>query len=341
VDSAAYSAGNAISSTPIPNPPANVANILSSLLKAGVLSTSGISATVKSSANENETSTESKETSDEAFEEYRSAILSENVGLNTLDLAKTTPRIIEFLYDRLNSQCKQCGIRFPDTDEGKKTMDDHLDMHFRQNRKANQDIGRGHSRSWFIGIEDWIQDISGDRKGKGRADGSGRLNAKDSAAAEDAKREANLHAQYVIVPPGDEAQVVSCPICKETLKSEFLEDDEDWVWKNAIKKDDRIFHATCHAQALSLTSSFAAKLRTEKLNGSRSGTPEVQTIITLSGLRSTPPTFLRVSRSLSRSPSLDSNKGTKRKVDDHGDLNLTDEKDLPPLKKIALSPLTS
>lgn len=110
-------------------------------------------------------------------------------------------------------------------------MDDHLDMHFRQNCKANQNIGRRHSPSWFIGIEvrirlvsschrlneyfqDWIQDISGDRKGKGRADGSGPLNAKASAAAaENAKREADLQAQYVIVPPGDEAQVVSCPIC--------------------------------------------------------------------------------------------------------------------------------
>ena len=67
------------------------------------------------------------------------------------------------------------------------------------------------------------------------------MNAKASAAAENAKREAELQAQYVIVPPGDEAQVVSCPICKETLKSEFLQDDEDWeVWKNAIKKDDRV-----------------------------------------------------------------------------------------------------
>ena len=91
-----------------------------------------------------------------------------------------------------------------------------------------------------------------------------------------------------------------------------------------------------------MTSSFAAKLRTETLNGSRSGTPEVQSIITHSGLRSTPPpTLLRVSKSPSRSPSLDSNKGTKRKVDDHGDFNSTDEKDLPPLKKIALSPLAS
>ena len=32
-------------------------------------------------------------------------------------------------------------------------MDDHLDMLFRQDRKANQNIGLGHSRSWFIGIE--------------------------------------------------------------------------------------------------------------------------------------------------------------------------------------------
>ena len=70
------------------NPPANIANILSSLLKAGVLATSGVSASINSSAKEDETSTESKETKNEAFDEYRSAILSQNVGLNTLDLAK-------------------------------------------------------------------------------------------------------------------------------------------------------------------------------------------------------------------------------------------------------------
>ena len=88
LDSTASTTSNITSTTPMPNPPANVANILSSLLKAGVLSTSAISASAKSPAKEDETSTESKETKDEAFDEYRSAILSENVGLNTLDLAK-------------------------------------------------------------------------------------------------------------------------------------------------------------------------------------------------------------------------------------------------------------
>jgi pre-mRNA cleavage complex 2 protein Pcf11 len=47
---------------------------------------------------------------------------------------------------------------------------------------------------------------------------------------EAAKRDSELRALYVVVLPGDEAKPISCPICKEMLKSEFLEDDEDWVW---------------------------------------------------------------------------------------------------------------
>lgn len=77
-------------------------------------------------------------------------------------------------------------------------------------------------------------------KGKGSADAFGSRHSKNAAAAEIAKRDSDLRAQYVIVPPGDEAQTISCPICKETLKSEFLEDDEEWVWKNATKKDDKV-----------------------------------------------------------------------------------------------------
>lgn len=66
------------------------------------------------------------------------------------------------------------------------------------------------------------------------------MNAKAAAAAEVAKRDADLRAQYVVVPPGEEAKPVSCPICKEHFKSEFLEDDEDWVWRNAVLKDERV-----------------------------------------------------------------------------------------------------
>lgn len=65
------------------------------------------------------------------------------------------------------------------------------------------------------------------------------------AAEELAKRDAELRDMHVVVPPGDEAKPISCPVCKELFKSEFLEDDEEWVWKNAVKKDDRVCLFIC------------------------------------------------------------------------------------------------
>ena len=51
---------------------------------------------------------------------------------------------------------------------------------------------------------------------------------KAAAAAESAKRcEPNINMS----------------LCKESLKSEFLGDDEDWVWKNATKKDDKVLYS--------------------------------------------------------------------------------------------------
>jgi len=72
---------------------------------------------------------------------------------NLMLISSRSSCIVEFLYDSQSLQCKQCGLRFHDTTLGKRDHNDHLDMHFRQNRKASEDSGRGHSRSWFIGVE--------------------------------------------------------------------------------------------------------------------------------------------------------------------------------------------
>jgi pre-mRNA cleavage complex 2 protein Pcf11 len=50
-------------------------------------------------------------------------------------------------------RCAQCGIRFAGSLEGKKDMEEHMDMHFKQNRKATQNAGRGHNRSWFVALD--------------------------------------------------------------------------------------------------------------------------------------------------------------------------------------------
>ncbi|KAG6856339.1 hypothetical protein H0H87_005457 [Tephrocybe sp. NHM501043] len=297
-------------------PPIEIANLLSTLLKAGVVSANGTPQGAGATAHEEATSAKFDEDDAperEASKVYRDAILSQPIKLTTTDISKRRPAIVEFLYDQLAAQCKQCGVRFADTVIGKKHMENHLDMHFRQNRKANQNVGRGHSRSWFVGVEDWIHDLSND-KGKGRADAPRRLHPKAAAAAEVAKRDAELRAKFIVVPSGAEAKQIACPICKETFKSEFSEEEEDWVWKNAVTVDERVFHATCQAEAAASTNTLVARLRTELGTGrSRSATPEA------SLLRSTPPPMLRdPSKSPLKSPPLSPSQlaGTKRKVED-------------------------
>lgn len=42
-------------------------------------------------------------------------------------------------------------MRFPAGEDGKIKLREHLDQHFRQNTKASENVGRGFSRSWFVG----------------------------------------------------------------------------------------------------------------------------------------------------------------------------------------------
>ncbi|KAG6821614.1 hypothetical protein H0H93_000123 [Arthromyces matolae] len=322
------------STAPAIAPPIEIANILSTLLKAGVVSANGTPQGAGATSQEeaaNVQVVEDENLDREASRVYRDAILSQPITLSSTEITRRRPAIVEFLYDQLTAQCKQCGVRFADSVVGKKRMEDHLDMHFRQNRKANQNIGRGHSRSWFIGVEDWVHDLSND-KGKGRADAPRRLPPKAAAAAELAKRDAELRSKFVVVPPGAEAEQISCPICKEILKSEFLDDEEDWVWRNAVTIDDRVYHATCHAEAAASTSTLAARLRNELGTGrSRSATPEA------SVLRTTPPRALLSDPKL-KSPPLSPSQlaGTKRKVEEDDSVTRGEIAGTPPLKKMAL-----
>ncbi|GJJ07434.1 hypothetical protein Clacol_001636 [Clathrus columnatus] len=300
--------------------PANIADLFNSLVKAGVVSAPVISADSQSSVPTN-TGITPPET--KFNEEYEQKIMSINISLNTADIMRKHTSIVPFIYDDLRLQCRQCAARYPDDKDGKKQMEDHLDMHFRQNQKAGLNTGRGHIRCWFIGAKDWIQEVIGDSKGKNRME--------DSPTAIAAAQEAKLRESYVIVPPGDEAKSVQCPVCKETLKSEFLEEDEDWAWKNAVRVQGRIYHATCHAETSTATS-LASRLRYEVIGDhSRPTTPDT-------GLdRNTPPRVTSsINSSVKKSPSPDTQRiGVKRKIEDSE--NTKQEPDeTPPFKKVAL-----
>ena len=172
---------------------------------------------------------------------------------------------------------------------------------------------------------------------------------------EAAEREATLRASTVVVPPGDEVKNISCPVCKEVLRSEFLEDEEEWVWRNAVLVKDKvrkldttlqnkpftdslsiaqIFHATCHAEMVS-SSTLAAKLRGEA-SASRGTTPEADLSSTSKLLNTGSP---KPKARTSKSPTPDRLlAGTKRKAVDEASSTVERSEDsTPPSKKIALS----
>ncbi|KAI0269112.1 hypothetical protein BC834DRAFT_864802 [Gloeopeniophorella convolvens] len=316
-----------------PTPPAipSISGLYEVLVKAGVVPATSAPAGTDSSAQPvDENSMQDQDmkpplkTSSSQVQRSAGMIVPFLVHYHKLTHCRHRPNMVHNLYDRMPVQCKQCGLRFPDTVQGKKTMQEHLDTHFRQNRKASQSVGRGYSRSWFLGVEDWVHDSPYSSGEKNAGPSSRPSNAKAVAAAESAKRDAELRARAVVVPPGDEAKHIACPICKEAFKSEFNEDDEEWVWKNALKFDNKIYHATCHAEALTSSGTLTARLR-QSFTGSRSGTPDAPPS------RATPPRIGKVNES----PSPTSKSGTKRKVE----ANSVEDRPggSPPLKKAMIS----
>ncbi|TRM67706.1 hypothetical protein BD626DRAFT_479581 [Schizophyllum amplum] len=293
----------------IATPALNIQDMLSGLIKAGIVSSTGTPVNAPTTNQPSDVDMEKEES-----RSYRRTLLWHKVKLSSAELSRAKPPVVDILYDKLPIQCKQCGRRFGESAQGRKDYQAHLDMHFRQNRKATQDLGRGHSRSWFVDFEDWVHDVAGDVKGKRRADAT-----KDVAAEEDAKRHAELASQYVVIPSGEEALPTSCPICKETLKSEFLEDDEEWVWRNAVRKDDKLYHSTCFAEASASKSktSIVARLLDENR---RSHTPELAS---------------SVKKSASPVPDVKPVAGVKRKAEEEDDQALLQGS--PASKKVALT----
>lgn len=52
-------------------------------------------------------------------------------------------------------------------------------------------------------------------------------------------------ANYVLVPGDSTDMKCVCGICKEVIKGSFDDDLGEWVFKNSVSSNDRIFHESC------------------------------------------------------------------------------------------------
>lgn len=68
-------------------------------------------------------------------------------------IKKRQQAIVDSLYTGI--QCGSCGLRFPPEQTTKYSQ--HLDWHFRQNRRERDSKRKAHSRKWYYNRSDWIQ----------------------------------------------------------------------------------------------------------------------------------------------------------------------------------------
>ncbi|KAI3652443.1 hypothetical protein MP228_002768 [Amoeboaphelidium protococcarum] len=141
------------------------------------------------------------------------------------------------LYDALPLQCKQCGQRFQETEDGKQKLTLHLDGHFRMNKKAS--FG---SRDWFLSVDVWvktrtIETTSGDNPFF--EDDSIGVGVSQNQVGDSVSKQCNVMIPYV---PELGKQ---CNICFETFKVVWDEGYEDWMLVDAVRKDQKNYHIKC------------------------------------------------------------------------------------------------
>ncbi|CAH0719314.1 unnamed protein product, partial [Brenthis ino] len=146
------------------------------------------------------------------------------------------PALVARLYGGM--QCSGCGARFPP--EHTVRYSQHLDWHFRQNRRERDSARRAHSRHWHYDVSDWLQyeeleDLEEREKSwfetgapAGEAGGAGA-----GAEAEESPSAAAGAPQH------------HCALCGDRFQQFYNEDREEWHLRNAVRHDDRHYHPLC------------------------------------------------------------------------------------------------
>ncbi|KAI9647520.1 mRNA 3' end processing factor [Ciborinia camelliae] len=167
-----------------------------------------------------------------------------DVVLKPASLKMFRPHLISSLYENLGAPCTQCGRRFQSDAEGRKKKTAHMDWHFRVHQRMAEAEKRGQHRSWYVDELDWIK--SREPEDDQVHDTSENPHGADgSSSAVNAKPK----LQYLAVPDDPALAGSVCPICQEKFEMKWLVDAQEFVWMDAKKVGDRIYHGSCYAEA--------------------------------------------------------------------------------------------
>ncbi|XP_034033481.1 pre-mRNA cleavage complex 2 protein Pcf11 isoform X2 [Thalassophryne amazonica] len=146
--------------------------------------------------------------------------------------------VITKLYS--GNQCCLCSMRF--TAAQTDLYADHLDWHFRQNHAGKVTSKKITHRRWYYCLADWIEfEEIADLEERAKSQFFEKENEEEVQKNQAAAKE----KQFQSVQATKDCVGESCEICQEAFETYWVEEEEDWFLKNAIRVDDKLFHPAC------------------------------------------------------------------------------------------------
>ncbi|XP_068623228.1 pre-mRNA cleavage complex 2 protein Pcf11 isoform X2 [Battus philenor] len=147
------------------------------------------------------------------------------------------PALVSRLYGGM--QCSGCGARFPP--EHTVRYSQHLDWHFRQNRRERDSARRAHSRSWHYDLPDWL-----------RYEELEELDEREKNWFETnaTNTDSGIGGEVPVEAPSAAAgapAAAHCALCGDLFPQFYNEDREEWHLRNAVGYNDQHYHPLCLA----------------------------------------------------------------------------------------------
>ncbi|KAK4887613.1 hypothetical protein RN001_003884 [Aquatica leii] len=145
--------------------------------------------------------------------------------------------LINMLY--IGMQCSSCGMRFPP--EQSMYYSQHLDWHFRQNRRGKKNIRKAASRRWYYTLLDWknyeeIEDLEEREKNYFE-------NQQNPDGVNDEPEE---EVEIPCVPADPNVQDAACEVCRDKFEQFYNEEKDEWQLRMAVRVDDKTYHPLCY-----------------------------------------------------------------------------------------------
>ncbi|RZF38691.1 hypothetical protein LSTR_LSTR003497 [Laodelphax striatellus] len=231
----------------------NIQQLFEKLVATGIVPTANKTSSSEGIANQRAASPNQPDQSEASIDDDQSHIDTSHASdkIEFVDFGKPQtlrvrqPGLIKQLYTGI--QCSSCGVRFAPEQTIKYSQ--HLDWHFRQNRRERDSARMVHSRTWYYDLSDWtqfeeIEDIEEralswfDTQTLGDGEGmeGGEARGDDGGAAEEDVPSAACEGGAVDV---------RCALCRDPFDIFYNEDKEEWHLRRALKQDNQYYHPLC------------------------------------------------------------------------------------------------